>query len=141
MLVNATKVDLWSAMIPDQPGSIAQKLEGLAKAGANLDFIMAWRNAAHPDQSVISISPLTGDLQLQAAAALGFRRNDSSGAVRVEAPNEPGMGYRVTQALAMEGLNLKGISTVAVGNQVGIYVALDTPQDAEKAVRVLQRAM
>ena len=141
MLVNVSKVDLWSAMIPDQPGSIAQKLEGLAKAGANLDFIMAWRNPARPDQSVISVSPLAGDMQLQVAATLGFHRNDHSGAVRVEAPNEPGMGYRVTQALAMEGLNLKGISTVVVGNQVGIYIALDTPQDAEKAVRVLQRAM
>ena len=141
MLVNVSKVDLWSAVIPDQPGSIAQKLEGLAKAGANLDFIMAWRNPARPDQSVISVSPLAGEAQLQAAAAMGFRRSETSGAVRVEAPNEPGMGYRVTQALAMEGLNLKGISTIVVGNQVGIYIALDTPQDAEKAVRVLQRAM
>lgn len=141
MLVNVTKVDLWSAVIPDQPGSIAQKLEGLAKAGANLDFIMAWRNPARPDQSVIAVSPLAGELQLQAAAALGFRPNDNGGAVRVEAPNQPGMGYRVTQALAMEGLNLKGISTIVVGNQVGIYIALDSQQDAEKTVRVLQRAM
>ncbi len=141
MLLNVSKVDLWSAIIPDQPGSIAAKLEGLAKAGANLDFISSWRNPDTPDASEIVVSPLEGEKQLAAASALGLRRNDAARTIRIEGPDEPGMGYRVTRALALEGLNLKGMTAASHGNGVVMYVALDTPADADRAVKVLQRSM
>lgn len=141
MLLNVSRSDVWSAIVPDQPGSIAKKLEALAVAGANLDLIISWRNPSAPDQSEIVIGPLTSDKQTQAALSLGFKHNSDIAAIHVEGPNEPGMGFRVTRALAQEGISLKGIAVATMGNQVTMHISLDTARDAERAVHVLQRAM
>ena len=51
------------------------------------------------------------------------------------------MGFRVTRALAQEGINLKGIAVATMGNEVAMHISLDTASDADRAVQVLQRAM
>jgi predicted amino acid-binding ACT domain protein len=141
MLINVSRLDVWSAIVPDQPGAIAKKLESLAKAGANLDLILSWRNMGSPNQSDLVIGPLTTEAQSQAAVGAGFRHNSEVAVIVVEGPNEPGMGFRVTRSLAEEGLNLKGIAVSTLGNRVCMHIALDSSKDAERAAQVLQRSM
>ena len=51
-------VDVWSASIPNRPGGLLEKLEGLAKAGADLEILDARRSRENPDQGVTFLAPL-----------------------------------------------------------------------------------
>ena len=141
MLLNVSKVEVWTAVLPDRPGAIAAKLESLARAGANLELITAWRSPDKAAEGILAVSPLEGEKVMAAAVAAGFHKSVETAAIRIEAPNEPGMAYRLARALSLEGLNLKGMSSSVIGHEAAVYVVLDSLADAEKAVRGLQREM
>jgi hypothetical protein len=87
----AERVEVWAASIEDKPGSLANILAGLRETGANLNFILARREPDQPGQSVVYVTPLTGDAELEAAATLGFNLTARVHSVRVEGPNQPGI--------------------------------------------------
>ena len=43
MKLKVSRAVVWAADIEDRPGGLAERLEALAKAGANLDFVLARR--------------------------------------------------------------------------------------------------
>ncbi len=138
MTLNVRQVKVWSASIDDRPGGLAQKLDLLAKAGANLEFVIARRTPEQPGKGVVFVTPLDGEA-VKAAQAAGFNVSDSLHSVRVEGPDEPGLGAKLTAALAHAGINLRGLSAAAIGNRMVCHLALDTSSDALKAVEGLQR--
>lgn len=139
MLLSATPVDMWVASIPDHPGGLAQKLEALATAGGNLDFILARRCPEKPGEGVVFLTPLEGDKLIEAAGKAGFRKSASLFALRVEGPDEPGAAYHLTQALATEGINLRGLSAGRIGSRSVMYLAFDTADAAQKAAHIIHR--
>jgi hypothetical protein len=139
MALNVKQVKVWSAGIEDRPGSLASKLDILAKAGANLEFVIARRTPEQPGKGVVFVTPLEGDAVIKAAEGAGFRVSDSLHSVRLEGPDEPGLGAKITAALAQAGINLRGLSAAAFGNRMVCYLALDSSADATKAVEGLKR--
>jgi hypothetical protein len=139
MALNVKQVKVWSASIEDRPGSLAGKLDALAKAGANLEFVIARRAPEQPGKGVVFVTPLEGDALVGAAQAAGFSVSESLHSVRVEGPDEPGLGAKITRALAQAGINLRGLSAAAIGNRMICHLALDTSADAAKAVEGLKR--
>lgn len=135
----AERVEVWAARIEDQPGSLANILTGLREAGADLNFILARREPDQPGQSVVYITPLTGDAELQAAATLGFNLTARVHSVRVEGPNQPGIAATLAAQLAAAGLNLRGFSAAVLGTRFILYIGLDSAEDAAKALTVLQQ--
>lgn len=140
-MLNVTKVDTWAATIDDRPGGLLAKLEGLAKAGADLDFILARRTHEKPGQGALFVTPITDARQSNAAEQLGFHRTSSLHTLRVEGPDEPGVAYEIAQALAAEGINLRGLSAMTIGSQYRMFLAFDTQADADRAAARLQRAL
>jgi predicted amino acid-binding ACT domain protein len=51
-----------------------------------------------------------------------------------------GIIAQLTQALADGGINLRGVSAAVLGTQFIAYLAVDSLDDAEKAIDILQRA-
>jgi len=139
MALKITQTEVWAASIQDKPGGLAEKLEALAKAGAALDFVIARRSPDKPGTGVLFVAPLTGDKAVQAAKAAGFTRSDSLHSVRLEGPDQAGIGARLTRQLAGAGINLRGLSAAAIGDRFVCYLALDSACDAEKAVGVLKK--
>ncbi len=135
----AERVEVWAACIEDQPGSLANILTGLQEIGANLNFILARREPDQPGQSVVYITPLTGDAELEAAATLGFNLTGRVHSVRVEGPNQPGIAAALAAKLAAAGLNLRGFSAAVLGTRFILYIGLDSAEDAAKALTVLQQ--
>ena len=135
----AERVEVWAARIEDQPGSLANILTGLREAGADLNFILARREPDQPGQSVVYITPLTGDAELQAAATLGFNLTARVHSLRVEGPNQPGIAATLAAQLAAAGLNLRGFSAAVLGARFILYIGLDSAEDAAKALTVLQQ--
>lgn len=140
-MLTANRVDVWSAMIDDRPGALKAKLETLAMAGADLESLIARRVHDQPGKGIVFLTPLRGPLQLQAAEKAGFKKNHSVYSVRVEGPNEPGIAYRVTTALADEGINLRGVSAANLGREFAVFLAFDSEKDADRAVARLGLAV
>jgi hypothetical protein len=140
MELTVERVDVWAASINDEPGSLSSKLKGLAQAGADLDFVIARRAPEKPGTGVVFVAPLRGDKEQAAAADSGFTVTNSLNSVRVEGENKPGIGAELTEKLAQAGINLRGLSAAVIGARFILYLALDTPDDAAKAMEILRLA-
>jgi hypothetical protein len=139
MKLKVSRVDVWAAAIKDRPGGLAVKLEALARAGANLEFVVARRSPDRPGAGVVFVAPIKGARQTKAAAAAGFAKAKGMHSVRVEGGDKPGLGARMTQALAAAGVNLRGLSAAAIGNRCVVYLAFDSGPTAAKAMRIIKR--
>ncbi len=135
------KVDVWAGEIPDRPGGLAGALEGLQNAGANFGFLIARRAPDKPGTGVVFVTPIKGAKQKAAAGAAGLQTTDSLHSLRVEGPDRPGLGTKMTRALADGGINLRGISAAAIGRRATTYFAFDSAADADAAMRILRKAL
>jgi len=135
------KVDVWAAEIDDRPGGLAEKLAALAKAGASLEFIIARRAPDKPGRGVVFLTPIKGAAQKRAATEAAFNTTSSLQSVRVEGPDRPGLGTKMTRALADAGVNLRGVSAAALGRKSVAYFAFDSADDAANAVKLLKKAL
>jgi predicted amino acid-binding ACT domain protein len=139
MALKAGREDTWVAGIEDRPGALAKKLETLARAGAELEFLIARRAPEKPGTGVVFLTPLRGAAQVGAAKKAGFHESKSMHSVRVEGVDRPGVGAEITRALAAKGINLRGLSAAVIGKRFVAYLALDTVGDANSAIRILRQ--
>jgi len=130
--------ETWVASMKDKAGALADKLAVLADAGVNLDFVIARRAPEKSGTGVVFAVPIKGAAQARAARKAGFRKTKKLVSIRVKGSNKPGRGLKITQALAAKGINLRGLSAAAIGKKFVANIALDSPADAAKAVRVLR---
>ncbi len=134
------RADVWAASIKDKPGGLSRILTGLREAGADLDFIIARKAAEKPGTGVVFVTPLRGDREIAAAADLGFNVTNSVHSVRIEGENKAGIAAELTDKLAKEGINLRGLSASVSGARFVIFIGLDNAEDSTKAVNILQQA-
>lgn len=133
------RVDTWAASMKDKPGSLSAKLKALAAAGVNLEFVIARRAPDKPGTGVVFVTPIKGAKQVRAAKAEGFRKTKHLHSVRVEGSDKRGAGARMVQALAGQGINLRGLSAAAMGKKFVCHIAVDTEACATKAARILKQ--
>ncbi len=133
------RVDTWAAAIKDKPGALAAKFKALSAAGVNLEFVIARRSPEKRGAGVVFVTPIKGPKQCGAARAAGFKKTKSLHTVRIEGLNKRGQGMRLTQVLADNGLNLRGLSAAAIGNKFICHIAMDSGADASKAARILSK--
>jgi hypothetical protein len=141
MAYTVTKVDVWAGEIADRPGGLGSTIEALSSAGANLEFLVSRRSPDRPGTGVVFLTPVKGAKQKNAARAAGLNTTDSLHSVRVEGPDRPGLGTKMTQAIADAGINLRGVSAAALGRRAVTYLAFDNAADANNAIRALKKAL
>jgi len=134
------RVDVWAAPIPDRPGGLAEVLTALREAGADLQSVIARRAPEEPGKGVVFVTPLQGDREISAAAQAGFNVTRRHRSVRVTGADQPGVAAVLTQMLADGGINLRGYSASVIGTQFVAYVAVDSLDDANKAMEILSKA-
>ena len=140
MELSVERVDVWAATIEDKPGGLAQVLSALRDAAVDLQFVVARRTPEAPDKGVVFVAPLQGEREIRAATQVGFSITTSLYSVRVMGLDHLGAIAQRTQMLADGGINLRGVSAAVLGTQFIAYLAIDSLDDAEKAVDILQRA-
>lgn len=138
MALSVTKADVWAAEIPDQAGALAAKVEGLAKANVDLDFLIARRQPDKPGTGIAFVSGVKGARGIKAAQDAGFAKTAALSALRVEGPNKPGSCHAVLRQAADGGINLRGVSALKVGSKFVAVVAVDTVEDADKLAKLLK---
>lgn len=141
MAYTVKKVNVWAGEIADRPGGLASTLAALQAAGSNIEFVVARRAADKPGTGVVFLTPISGAKQKTAAERAGLATSESLHSVRVEGPDRAGLGAKMADALAGEGINLRGISAAALGRRAVLYFAFDSAADADAAVRLLKKAL
>ena len=138
MKLTVTKVDVWAAHIEDKPGSLAKLLGALAGAGANLECVIARRDPPKTGKGVAFLTPVQGANVRKAAKAEGLVPAEKLATLKVEGNDAPGLGFRITSAIADAGVNLRGVSGAVVGRKFVVYLGFDGNTDAAKAARALK---
>lgn len=133
------RTDVWAANIQDRPGGLAEVLDALREAGADLQFIIARRMSDKPAKGVVYVTPLQNDREVRAAAQVGFNVTKSLHSVRIMGPDHPGLAAELTQKLAAGQVNLRGFSASVIGKQLVAYIAVDSLGDANKAMEILSK--
>ena len=134
------RVDVWAATIPDRPGGLAEVLTALREAGADLRSIIARRAPEEAGKGVVFVTPLQSDAEISAAAQVGFNVTRHLHSVRLVGPDRPGVAAVLVQRLADGGINLRGFSASVIGTQFVAYVAVDSLDDATKAMKILEKS-
>src|SRR3990172_624456 len=134
------RADVCAATIPDRPGGLAEVLTTLREAGADLQFIIARRAPEAPGKGVVFVTPLQGDREIRAAAQVGFNVAQSLHSVRVMGPDRPGIAAELAQKLADGGINLRGFSASVIGAQFVAHMAVDSLDDVNKVIEILEKA-
>ena len=137
MSFNVHKVQVWCGEVSDRPGAAAAKLEVLARAGADLEFVLTRPQKSNPDASILFLAPITGPEQIEAARAAGLGPALDIAMLCVEGDNRAGLGYELMSALAVANVNLRGLSISAVGRRFAAYLAFDNADTATTALQVL----
>ena len=139
MALTATRVEHWTVALEDRAGAGAEKLEALAKGGANLEFVFMRRTPENPGRGVMFAYPIKGAKAIKAAQDAGFQKSEGAHFVRLEGGDKPGLGARIARALAKGNISFRAISATAMGRKFVSYVALDSAEDAAKAVSMLRK--
>jgi len=139
MTLKVSRVDLWTASIDDRAGGAADKLEPLSKAGANFEFVFSRRTPEQPGRGMLFVTPIKGAKVVQAAQTVGFTKPENLHSVRIEGANKPGVTAKAARALANAGISFRALSATGIGSKFVSYVALDTAEEAAKAVSLLRR--
>jgi hypothetical protein len=139
MAIKVTRNDVWTVMIDDRAGGAADKLEALAKAGANLEMVFARRTPEQPGRGILFAGPIKGKKVTEAALAAGFTRAENMHGVRAEGGDKPGLGAKIARALAGAGISFRGMSAAVVGSKFSSSIVVDSADDAAKAVAALKK--
>src|SRR3984893_5310227 len=138
MSLTVTKMDVWAAQIEDKPGGLAKLLGALAGAGADLECLIARRDPSNAGKGVAFLTPVKGADVRKAAMAEGLKPPEKLSTLKVEGNDAPGLGSRITSAVADAGVNLRGVSGAVVGRKFVAYLGFDEKADADKAARALR---
>ena len=138
MKLDISRVDVWAVSIKDRPGGLAEKLDALAQAGANLEFVIARRAPEKKGTGVVFVTPIKGARQIKAAKKAGFVKTASLRGLRIAAVEKPGLGAKLTKQFGEAGINLRGMSGAAIGKRAIFHLAFDSNTDASKAMRILK---
>ena len=134
-----SKVDVWAADIPNQPGTLARVLDGLSSAGAQLEFMIARK--ASETTSRVFFAPIKGAKQQRAASSVGLARASGMHSLRIEGPDRAGLGAKITNAVAENGVNLRGASAAAIGKKAVFYLAVENDRDLKQATRAVRKLL
>ena len=139
MALQVTRSEVWAATIDDRVGGTAEKLQGLAQAGANLEFLLARRTPEQPGKGILFVAPVKGAKVVRAAREAGFAKSEDLQSLRIEGPDKPGLIAGITRALSEGGISFRGLSAAAVGRKFVAHLAVDSAEDAKKAMAALKK--
>ena len=139
MAVTIKKIVLWRKEVENRPGVLASALASLARAGADLQVVMAYRYPGEESNAAIELYPVTAKKSVAAAQEAGLIAS-SIPALLVEGVNKPGLGHAISQALADAGINIDFLVGQVVGRKYSAALGFDSEADATEAVTLIRKA-
>lgn len=138
MAFEITMVDVWTAELEDRPGTLAEKMEALQRAGADLEFVILRPSTdVTANTGILFVAPLVGLAQCRAAEDVGLRKDTSQHALRVVGPDRPGLVAGIARMLADARINISALWASALGDESALYIRFDSNPEAKRAAQLL----
>jgi hypothetical protein len=138
MAVAVKKITLWRTEVENKPGMLAQTLEPLASAGADLHVVMGYRIPGQETRAVIEVYPVSGKKITAAAQSAGLREAGFP-ALLVQGENEPGLGHKLSRAIAEAGVNLSFMVAQVLEGQYSAVIGLENEEDLKKVSSIVRK--
>jgi hypothetical protein len=138
--VSIRKVTLWRTEVAHRPGALAELLEPLAAAGADLQTVMGYRIPGQKTRAVIEVAPLSTRKVARAAQGVGLAPGGAP-ALLVLGDNRPGLVNRIARALAESGVNIAFLVAQVVGRRYSAVFGFENEADLDKAADRIRAAV
>lgn len=132
MAVTVKTISFWRKEVENQVGSLAQTLEPVAKAGANLQVLMGYRYPGEETKAAIELYPIGGKKVTAAASEAGLSAS-SIPTLLVEGDDRPGLGLAIGQAMSAAGINMTFFVAQAIGKKFSAVLGFESEDDAKKS--------
>jgi hypothetical protein len=139
MAVRVRPITLWRSETANRTGALAEILEPLARAGADLRVVMGYRFPGDESQAAIEVYPITGKKGTAAARSAGLSESGIP-TLLVEGEDRPGLGYAITRGIADAGVNLAFLCAQVVGKRYTAVIGFETESDAKRAAGLIRKA-
>jgi hypothetical protein len=138
MAVTVKKAALWRTDVAHEPGVLANVLEPLARAGADLRVVMGY-GMGESGRAAIEVFPVSGKKATAAAAAVGLRAS-SLPCLLVEGDDRAGLGADMARAIANAGVNVHFLIAETVGRKFSAVFGFSSESDAGAALKAIKAA-
>jgi hypothetical protein len=139
MPVTVKSISLWRKETENKTGLLAETLEPLAKAGADLGVVMGYRLPGHEAKAAIEIYPVSGKKLTAAATGTGLAAS-AIPTLLVEGDNKPGLAHKIAQTIAEAGADLSFFVAQAIGRRYSAVIGFANDADAKKAATLIKKA-
>jgi hypothetical protein len=139
MPVTVKSITLWRKELENHTGTLAETLEPLARAGADLQVVMGYRHGEQGGKAAVEVYPLTGKKSIAGARAAGLTAS-SIPTLLVEGDNKAGLGYAVAQAIADAGINMAFLVAQVTGRKYSCVIGFENEGDAKTATALIKKA-
>ena len=137
MAVTVKEITLWRREIENRPGMLAGILEPMARSGADLQVVMAYRYPGDETKGAVELFPVSGKKATTAAQAAGLTASGIP-ALLLEGSNRPGLGFETTNAIAAAGINVAFLVAQVIGSRFSAVCGFDTEADRRRAVNLFR---
>jgi hypothetical protein len=137
MALSVKRIQWWAGTIEDKAGGLSALLAPLAETKSNLEFVLARRAPEAPGKGVVFVAPVTTADGERAASEAGLKPAPEIAALRVEGPNQAGMGHAISLAIAEAGISFRGLAAVVIGERFVCQIAFDSAADANRAADII----
>jgi hypothetical protein len=139
MAVRVKSISLWRKEAENKTGLLAETLEPLAKAGADLSVVMGYRLPGNEAKAAIEIYPVSG--RKMTAAATGVGLTDAAiPTILVEGDNKPGLAHKIAQTVADAGVDLSFFVAQGIGRRYSAVIGFANAADAKRAASLVKKA-
>jgi len=139
MPVTVKKISLWRKEVDNRTGALAEILEPLAHAGADLQAVMGYRFPGEGAKAAIELFPITGKKSVAAAQQAGLSAS-AIPTLFVQGDNKPGLGHAIARAIADAGVNLSFLVAQVIGRKYSAVIGFESDMDADKATSLIKKA-
>jgi hypothetical protein len=139
MAVSVKPITLWRRELQDRPGALADSLAPLADEGVDVQILMAYRFPGEPGRAAVELFPIAGKRATAAAERGGFAAA-SIPALLVEGDDGPGLGRRLSRAIADAGINMDFVVAQVIGRKYSAVFGFADEDGARRAVPLIKKA-
>ncbi len=139
MPVTVKRITLWRKELENRAGTLAEALQPLAQAGADLQVVMGYRYPGEHAKAAVELYPVANKKTTAAAQGAGFAPS-AIPALLVEGDNRAGAGHVISRTLADAGLNLDFLVAQVIGRKYSAVIGFENEADADKASALIKKA-
>jgi hypothetical protein len=139
MPIKVKRITLWRKELENRAGTLAEALEPLAKAGADLQVVMGYCYPGDRMKAAVEVFPIGNKKTTAAAQGAGLAASGIP-ALHVEGENRTGLGHSIARALAEAGVNLDFLVAQVIGRKYSAVLGFESDADVVKASELIKKA-